>query len=45
MNTTSKIGKSFQKPDKHGIAGVSTFARLPALQVPPKFIRRSWEKK
>ena len=45
MNTTSKIGKSFQKPDKHGVAGVETLARLPALHVPPTFIRRCGEKK
>jgi hypothetical protein len=40
MNTASKIGKSFQKPNKHGLAGVETLARLSALHVPPSFIRR-----
>jgi hypothetical protein len=45
MNTASKIGKSFQKPNKHRLAAVRTFARLPALHVPPPFIRRCGEQK
>src|SRR5579864_2313245 len=45
LNAALIVGKSFQKPDKHGIARVSTFAGLPALHVPPPFIRRCGEKK
>jgi hypothetical protein len=45
MNTASKVGKSFRKSYKHGLVGVKTFARLPASQVPPAFIRRCGEKK
>jgi len=45
LNAALKVGKSFQKPNKRGIAGVQTFARLPALRVPPAFIRRCGGKK